>query len=113
METQTKETEVKTVLKEMTSSPITIDMLLNGVLYTHILVDSECVCFGMVTKKTVEQNKLEWFSVPPRRVIGIMGKTGTINEMTKVHIDVDGHIEICYFYIEGNNLKYDLILSRP
>ena len=65
MKTQTKETEVKTALKEMTSLSIIINMLLNGVSYTHTLIDSECLCFGMVTKKTVKQNKLKWFSVPP------------------------------------------------
>ena len=112
METQIREAEVKTALKKMTSLSITIDMLLNGVSYTHTLVNSGCLCFGMMTKKTVEQNKLKQFSVPPQRVINVMGKTGTINKMTKVHINVDGHTETCYFYIKGNNLKYDLILSR-
>ena len=60
-----KKAEVKMALKEMISPSITIDMLLNGVLYAHTLVDLECLCFGMVTKKTVEWNKLEWFPVPP------------------------------------------------
>ena len=96
----------------MTSPPITINMLLNGVSYTYALVDSGCLCFGMMTKKTVEQNKLEWFPVPPQQVIGVMGRPGTINEMAKTHINVDGHIKTCYFYIEGDNLEYDLILSR-
>ena len=99
MKTQTKKTKVKTVLKEIIFPFITIDMLLNGVLYTHILVDSECLCFGMMTKKTVEWNKLKWFSVSSWRVIDVMGKTGTIDEMTKVHINVNKYIKICYFYV--------------
>ena len=66
----------------------------------------------MMIKKTVEQNKLKQFSVSSQRVIDIMDKTGTINEMAKIHIDVDEHIEICYFYVESDNLEYDLILSR-
>ena len=96
----------------MTSLFITIDTLLNGILYTHTLIDSKCLCFDMMTKKTVEQNKLKQFSVSSQKVIDIMGKTGTINEMTKTHINVKEHTEICYFYIKGNNLKYNLILSR-
>ena len=35
-----------------------------------------------------------------------------IDEIAKVYINVDEYTEICYFYIESNNLKYDLILSR-
>ena len=99
-------------LKKMIFSSITINTLLNEVLYTHILIDSGCLCFDMMTKKTMEQNKLEQFPVPPQQVIGIMGRPGTINEMTKVHINVNRHTKICYFYIKNNNLEYDLILSR-
>ena len=100
-------------LKKMTSSFIIINTLLNEVLYTHALIDSGCLCFGMVTKKTVEWNKLEWFPVPPQQVIGVMDRLGTINEMAKAHINVDEYMKICYFYIEGDNLKYNLIFGRP
>ena len=41
-----------------------------------------------------------------------MSRSGTINEIIKTHINVDEHIEIYYFYIEGNNLEYDLIFNR-
>ena len=58
-----KETEVKMTLKEIISSFIIIDTLLNKVLYTHTLVDSECLCFDIITKKTVKQNKLKQFPV--------------------------------------------------
>ena len=103
---------MKMVLKKIISLSITINTLLNGILYTHILVDLECLCFGMVTKKTMEWNKLKQFPVPPQQVINVMGKPGTINEMIKTHINVNEHMKICYFYIEGNNLEYNLIFSR-
>ena len=112
MKIQTKKAEVKTALKKMIFSFIIIDILLNEVLYAHILVDSKCLCFSIMIKKTVKQNKLEQFSVSLQRVINIMSKTGTINKMTKVHINVNKYTEICYFYIKGDNLKYDLILNR-
>ena len=99
-------------LKEMIFLFITIDMLLNGVLYAHTLIDSRCLCFSMVTKKTVEQNKLKWFPVPPQQVIGVMGKPDTINEIVKTHINVNKHTKICYFYIKDNNLEYNLILNK-
>ena len=54
-----KEAEVKMTLKKIIFSFITIDMLLNRVLYTHTLVDLRCLCFDMMIKKTVEQNKLK------------------------------------------------------
>ena len=54
-----KEAEVKMALKEIIFSFITIDTLLNGILYVYTLVDSECLCFDIMIKKTVEQNKLK------------------------------------------------------
>ena len=41
-----------------------------------------------------------------------MGKSGTINEIVKIYIDVDEYMKICYFYIKSNNFKYDLIFDR-
>ena len=41
-----------------------------------------------------------------------MSKSGTINEIVKTHINVDEHTEICYFYIKGDNLEYNLISGR-
>ena len=41
-----------------------------------------------------------------------MGKSGIINEIVKTHIDVNEYTEIYYFYIKGNNFKYDLIFNR-
>ena len=41
-----------------------------------------------------------------------MNKPDTINEIIKTHINIDEHIEICYFYIRNDNFKYDLILGR-
>ena len=107
-----KKAEVKTAQKKMISLSITIDMLLNKVSYIHTLIDSECLCFDMMTKRTVEWNKLEQFSVPSQKVINVMSKPGMIDEIAKAYININEHTEICYFYIKGNNLKYDLILSR-
>ena len=108
-----KEAEMKMTLEKITSLPITINMLLNRVSYTHTLIDLKCLCFSMVTKKTVEQNKLKWFPVSLWQVIDVMSRPGIINEIIKTHIDVDKHTKICYFYIKDNNLKYDLIFNRP
>ena len=41
-----------------------------------------------------------------------MSKPGTINEITKIHINVNEYTEIYYFYIKSDNLKYNLILNR-
>ena len=112
MKTQTKKIEIKTALKEIIFSLIIINTLLNRVLYAYTLVNSECLCFGMMIKKTVEWNKLKWFLVSLQKVINVIDKTGTINKMTKIHINIDEYIKICYFYIENNNFKYNLILNK-
>ena len=41
-----------------------------------------------------------------------MSKSGTINEIAKVHININEHTKICYFYIKGDNFKYNLIFDR-
>ena len=96
----------------MISSLITIDTLLNRISYAHILVNLRCLCFNMMTKKTVEQNKLKWFPVSSQQIINVMSRPGTINEIVKAHINIDEYTEICYFYIKDDNLKYNLILNR-
>ena len=103
---------MKITLKKMTFLLIIIDMLLNGISYTYTLIDSEYLCFGMMTKKTVKQNKLKQFPVSSQKVIDVMSKSDTINKIAKVYINVDKHTEICYFYIKNNNFKYNLIFNR-
>ena len=41
-----------------------------------------------------------------------MSKPDTINEIVKIHININKHMKICYFYIKSDNLKYDLILDK-
>ena len=103
---------MKMALKEIIFSLITIDTLLNGILYIHILIDLKCLYFDMMTKKTVEQNKSKQFLVSLWKIINVINKLGTINEIAKTHINVNKHIKIYYFYIKDNNLEYNLILSR-
>ena len=59
MKIQIKEAEVKMTLKRIIFLFITIDMLLNKILYTHILIDLRCLCFDMMIKRIVKQNKLK------------------------------------------------------
>ena len=112
IKTQIKKAEVKIVLKKMIFSFIIINMLLNEVLYTYILIDSECLCFNIMIKKIVKWNKLKWFPVFLWQIIDVMGKSDIINEIMKTHINIDKYIKICYFYIKSDNLEYNLILDR-
>ena len=107
-----KKAEMKITLKKMTFSFITINILLNKVLYVYILIDLKCLCFDIMIKKTVKWNKLKQFPVLLWQMIDVMNKPNTINEIMKVYINVDEYIKICYFYIKDNNFKYNLILSR-
>ena len=96
----------------MIFSFITIDMLLNEILYIYILVDSECLCFNIMIKKTVKQNKLKQFPISLQQIINVINKSNTINKIIKTHININEHIEICYFYIKDDNLKYNLIFNK-
>ena len=107
-----KEIEMKMILKKMIFSFITINMLLNRVLYTHILINLKCLYFSMMTKKTVKQNKLKQFLISSQQIINVINKSDIINEIIKVHININKYTEICYFYIKNDNFEYDLILDR-
>ena len=63
-------------------------------------------------KKTVEWNKLKQFPILPQQVISVINKSDIINEIVKIYINIDEYIKICYFYIKGNNFKYNLIFNR-
>ena len=41
-----------------------------------------------------------------------MSRPDIINKIIKTHININEHIKICYFYIKGDNLKYNLIFNR-
>ena len=107
-----KKAKVKMTLKKMIFPSITINMLLNEVLYIHILINLKCLYFGIMTKKPVKQNKLKQFPISLWQVIDVMSKPGTTNEIVKTHINIDKHMKTCYFYIKDDNLKYNLILDR-
>ena len=112
MKIQMKKAEMKITLKKMIFLFITINILLNRVLYIYTLINSEYLCFDMIIKKIVKWNKLKWFPVLSQQIINVINKPNTINEIIKAHINVNEHIKICYFYIKNNNLKYDLIFNR-
>ena len=59
MKTQMKKAEVKMTLKKIIFLFITIDILLNRILYIHILINLKCLYFNIMIKKTVKQNKLK------------------------------------------------------
>ena len=90
-----KKAKIKMTLKEIIFLFIIINMLLNRVLYIHILINSEYLCFNIMTKKTVKWNKLEWFSVLSQQVIDVIGKSDIINKIAKIHINIDEYTEIC------------------
>ena len=58
------------------------------------------MCFNIITKKTVKQNKLKQFPIPLQQVIDVISKPNIINEIAKAHININEHTEICYFYIK-------------
>ena len=103
---------MKTALKEKTFLFITINILLNKVLYIYIFINSNCLCFNIMIKEIVKQNKLKQFPVFLQQVINVINKSNTINKIIKAYININKYIKICYFYIKNNNFEYNFIFSK-
>lgn len=100
--------------KYMTSEPFTVQSLVNKTHFSRTMIDTGCLCYGIINERLVRQLKCERIPIRPRSVKGIQGKPGTITEVVRLSIDIDGHCEKgAYLYVMTQTLDYDMILGRP
>ena len=97
----------------MTSSAFTVSTLVNKEAFAYTLIDTGCLCYGVINEKFVRKHSLQRVPITGRDLLGIGGERTYVREVAEAQIDIDGHTETAYFYILPASLGYDLILGKP
>ena len=85
--------------KHMRTPPLTVDVIVDDVHNATALIDSGCLCYALVNKRFADRNRLERFSIPPRGIEGINGKTSQITEVVRWTFRMHGYKESAYAYV--------------
>jgi len=105
--------EWTTFRTQFNSCAFTVSTIVNDVSVAYTMIDNGCLCYGMVSPKYANKHQLERFTTTERAVSGVGGKAGTVSEVARLNIDINGHKETIWLYVFDTHTDYDLILGRP
>ena len=92
---------------------ITVSIIIEEIKIVYILINTGYLVYKTISFMFIRKANFEYISIPARKLIGIGGKKGRIDEIVKVEIDIDKYKQDVYFYIIQNYLEYNLILEKP
>ncbi len=97
----------------MNSAFFTMSMLVNKKSYTHILYNTECLFYEMITSCFAKNHNLQHMKIKPCTITEFDKPSGlSVNEVVVVQIDINRHQKLrAFFYIVFKLAFYDLILS--
>jgi len=97
----------------MNSALFTMSMLINKKLYEHILYNTECLFYEIITFCFFKNHNLQCMKIRPHMITEFdESSNSSINEVTVVQIDIDEHQKSRTFcYIVFKLAFYNLILS--
>jgi len=97
----------------MNSALFTMSTLVNKKLYAHILYNTECLFYEMITSHFAKNHNLQCIKIKPHTIMRFDEPSNSVvNEVTVVQIDIDSHQKSrTYFYIVFKLVFYDLILN--
>ena len=77
----------------MDSNLITVEILINGVLFTPVLIDTGCECYFIVDKDLITELWFPRVKIPPKPIIGFVKENTKepwveIMEIVKFFIDI-------------------------
>ena len=72
---------------------------MEGIKIIYTLINTGYLIYKTISSIFIRKADLEHISISIRKLIGIKGKKGCINEVVKVKIDIDRHKQDIYFYI--------------
>ncbi len=97
----------------MNSVPFTMSMLVNKKSYAHILYDTECLFYEIITSYFARNHNLQRMKIRPYIITKFdEPSNSSVNEVTVIQIDIDRHQKSrAFFYIVSKLASYNLILS--
>ena len=77
----------------MDNNLITVEVLINRVLFKPVLINTDCECYFIVDKDLVTELRLPRIKIPPKPIIGFIKKNikeswVEIMEIVKFFIDI-------------------------
>ncbi len=88
-------------------------MLVNKKLYAHILYNTECLFYKIITSCFAKNHNLQCMKIRPCTITEFdKSSDSSVNKVTVVQIDIDEHQKSrAFFYIVSKLAFYNLILS--
>jgi len=97
----------------MNSAPFTMSTLINKKSYAHILYNTECLFYEIITSCFARNHNLQCMKIRLCMITGFDEPSGSsVNEVAVAQIDINRHQKLrAFFYIVFKIVSYDLILG--
>jgi len=97
----------------MNSVFFTMSTLINKKLYAHILYNTECLFYEIITSHFARNHNLQCIKIKPCTIIRFNeSSNSSVNEVAVVQININRHQKSrTFFYIVFKLAFYNLILS--
>ncbi len=97
----------------MNSALFTMSMLINKKSYAHILYNTECLFYEMITSCFAKNHNLQCMKIRSHMITEFdEPSNSSVNEVAVVQININRHQKSrTFFYIVFKLTSYDLILS--
>jgi len=97
----------------MNSALFTMSTLINKKSYVHILYDTECLFYEIITFCFAKNHNLQHMKIRPCMIMRFdEPSNSSVNKVTVIQIDINEHQKSrTFFYIVFKIAFYDLILS--
>jgi len=97
----------------MNSALFTMSTIINKKSYAHILYDTECLFYEIITSHFAKTHNLQCMKIRPCMITEFDEPSdSSVNEVAVIQIDIDEHQKSrAFFYIVFKLASYNLILS--
>ena len=97
----------------MSSNGVTVETLVNLQTFASTLIDTGNLAYSLISPRLVQRAGLQCLPISPRVLEGVTEKPGTIQEVARLTIDIEGYKDVKWGYVSPSHPGYDLILGRP
>ncbi len=103
----------KKLKKQMNSALFTMSTLINKKSYTHILYNTECLFYEMITSCFAKNHNLQCMKIRSHMITGFDEPSdSSVDEIAVIQIDINRHQKSrAFFYIIFKLTSYNLILN--
>ena len=99
--------------KDMSSSGITVEALVDQYTFASTLIDTGNLAYSLISPRLVKRAGLQCLPISPRVLEGVTEEPGTITRVARLTIDIEGYKDTIWGYVSPSHPGYDLILGRP